>query len=119
MKKQNRIKKNHEIASIVNLRKKVASKNYVIYYQKNNLNKTRIAFSVSKKFGHAVERNKAKRISRNLFRKYINMYNNLDLVIIIRQNMKNVTFEVLENEVNFLFNLINKNLKKEDKGEKI
>ena len=77
MKKENRIKKNHEIASIVNQRKKVASKNFVFYYQTNQENKLRVAFSVSKKYGLAVDRNKAKRISRNLLRKYINIYNNL------------------------------------------
>ena len=34
MKKENRIKKNHEIASIVNFRKKVVNKSFVIYYKK-------------------------------------------------------------------------------------
>ena len=68
MKKENRIKKNHEIASIVNFRKKVVNRSFVIYYKENENEKSRFAFSVSKKFGHAFERNKAKRISRNLAR---------------------------------------------------
>ena len=34
MKKKYRIKKNHEIASIVNIRKKVVNKNYIIYFKK-------------------------------------------------------------------------------------
>lgn len=108
MKKENRIKKNHEIASIVNLRKKVASKNFVIYYQTNNVSKMRIAFSVSKKLGHAFERNKAKRIARNIFRKYLNFEMNLNMVVVIKPCSKEQKFEVLEKEVNFLMNLINK-----------
>lgn len=119
MKKENRIKKNHEIASIVNQRKKVASKNFVFYYQTNQENKLRVAFSVSKKYGHAVDRNKAKRISRNLLRKYINIYNNLNLIVVIRPNLKNASYEDLEKEVEFLFGLINKYLKKENKSAKI
>ena len=41
MKKENRIKKNHEIASIVKLRKKVVNKSFVIYYTKSELDKSR------------------------------------------------------------------------------
>ncbi len=119
MKKENRIKKNHEIASIVNLRKKVATKNYVIYYKETNLDKTRIAISVSKKYGHAFERNKAKRITRNIFRKYVNMYKNLDIVVVIKINNKFTSFQELEKEVKFLFSLIDKNIKKGGNNEKI
>ena len=116
MKKENRIKKNHEIASIVNLRKKVVNKSFVIYYKKTKTEKSRFAFSVSKKFGHAFERNKAKRISRNLFRKYINKYNNIDFVVVIKPNLKDMLYSDLEREVDFLFTLINRNLKKEEQS---
>lgn len=53
MKKENRLKKNLEIASIVNKRKRVVNNNYIIYYQKSETGKLRIAVSVSKKYGHA------------------------------------------------------------------
>ena len=118
MKKENRIKKNHEIASIVNLRKKVVNKSFVIYYKENKNEKSRFAFSVSKKYGHAFERNKAKRISRNLFRKYINKYSNIDFVVVLKPNLKEMLYSDLEKEVDFLFTLINKNLKKEKKSVK-
>lgn len=116
MKKENRIKKNHEIASIVNGRKKVASKNYVIYYRKNNEAITRVAFSVSKKLGHSFERNKSKRIARNIFRKHLNIMNMFDLVVVIKPCSKDVNFEILENEINFLLKLILK--KQGEKNEK-
>lgn len=106
MKKENRIKKNHEIASIVNARKKVAGKNYVIYYQRNLEEKTRVAFSVSKKLGHSFERNKSKRIARNIFRNKLEQMKSYNLVIVIKPCSKNVEFEILEKEMNFLLNLI-------------
>ena len=46
MKKENRIKKNHEIASIVNKRKKVVNQNYILYYQISEYDKLRVAISV-------------------------------------------------------------------------
>ena len=70
---------------------------------------------MSKKFGHAFERNKAKRISRNLFRKYINKYNGIDFVVVIKPNLKEMLYIDLEKEVDFLFYLINKKLKKGEK----
>lgn len=112
MKKENRIKKNHEIASIVNLKAKVASKNFVIYYQKNTNLKVRIAFSVSKKLGHAYERNKAKRIARNIFRKYLKVEEYLNLVVIIKPCSKSEKFEILEKEADFLINLIIKKVRR-------
>lgn len=115
MKKENRIKKNHEIASIVNSRIKVASKNYIIYYQKSTFNELRVAFSVSKKLGHAFERNKSKRIARNIFRKYLGVINNLNLIVVIKTNSKNEKFEILEQEADFLINLIIKRTNKENK----
>ena len=109
MKKKYRIKKNHEIASIVNIRKKVVKKT------ENQV--ARFAFSVSKKYGKAVERNKAKRIARSIFRKYLNVYHNIDFVVIIKPSSKKANYDELENEVEFLLDLINKKNSKEEKSE--
>ena len=70
MKKENRLKKNLEIASIVNKRKRVVNNNYIIYYQKSETGKLRIAVSVSKKYGHAFE-NVAKEKEYNELKKEI------------------------------------------------
>ena len=117
MKKKYRIKKNHEIASIVNIRKKVVNKNYIIYFKKTENQVARFAFSVSKKYGKAVERNKAKRIVRSIFRKYLNVYHNIDFVVIIKPSSKKENYDELENEVEFLLDLINKKNSKEEKSE--
>ena len=108
MKKENRIKKSHEIASIVKLKNKVVNKNFVIYFQKKSVEKNRFAFSVSKKYGHAFERNKAKRISREIFRKYVNQNLSLDFVIVIKKELKDSTYIELEKEAEFLMKLIKK-----------
>lgn len=117
MKKKYRIKKSHEIASLVNARKKVVNKNFIIYYNKNNLNISRIAFSVSKKYGHAFERNKAKRISRNVFRDLLPNCKSVDLVVVIRKELKDANFLDLKKEALFLLELINKKISKEKKND--
>lgn len=113
MKKELRLKKSHEIASIVNAKKKVVNKNYIIYYKKSDRDKSRFAFSVSKKYGHAFERNKAKRISRNVFRSLTNICNGVDFVIVIKKELKDSSFIELEKEAKFLLELINKKVKGE------
>lgn len=113
MKKENRIKKNHEIASIVNKRKKVVNKNYVLYYQTNQTDKLRIAISVSKKYGHAFERNKAKRITRNIFRPYLKKIRNLDIIVVVKPTLKETSYLNLEKEVQFLMKLIQNKIKGE------
>ena len=117
MKKKYRIKKNHEIASIVNMRKKVANKNYIIYFKKTENKVARFAFSVSKKYGKAVERNKAKRIARSFFLKYLNFIHNIDFVIVIKPSPKKTNYDELENEAKFLLDLIDKKKSKEGKSE--
>lgn len=116
MKKRYRIKKNYEIASIVSAKKKVVNNNFIIYYQKNKENKTRFAFSVSKKYGKAFERNNAKRRARNIFRKYLKTDLAFDFVVVIKAAFKRAEFEILEKEADFLINLIKKKTKEVRNG---
>ena len=87
MKKENRIKKNEEIAKIVLSKQKVKSDYFFIYYQKNE-NITRVAVSVSKKIGNSVKRNHAKRIIRELVRPNLKIIMPLNLVIVVKKNLK-------------------------------
>lgn len=114
MKKEFRIKKNHEIASIVSKRKKVSNNNYILYYQQTSDEKIRVAISVSKKYGHAFERNKAKRITRNILRPYLKTMKNIDFVVVIKPTLKETPYEKLENEMRFLMKLV----KNKTQGEK-
>lgn len=114
MKKENRLKKNLEIASIVNKRKRVVNNNYIIYYQKSETGKLRIAVSVSKKYGHAFERNKAKRRVRNIMGEYVGTIKNYDLVIVVKNVAKEKEYNELKKEIQFLIKII---LNKEDGGK--
>lgn len=98
MKKENRIKKNEEIASIVGKKQKVVSKSIIIYYNKSN-DIFRVAISVNKKFGKAVERNHAKRVIREIIRPNINNFVPMDLVVVIKKEFKESNYEQIKTEV--------------------
>lgn len=103
MKKIYRLKKNHEIASIVKKRQRVYSNHYIIYYNNKSYNQPNqlasIAISVSKKYGSAVERNYAKRVVREIIRPQIKCLNNLSLVIVIKNDAKGASFVDLNEDL--------------------
>lgn len=111
MKKENRIKKNEEIAKIVLGKQKVKSDYFFIYYKKSD-NVTRIAISVSKKIGNSVRRNHAKRIIREVIRPNLKKFNNMDLVVVVKKDLKGVEFEKITNEMFRCLTLISKRLEK-------
>ncbi|MCF7925083.1 MAG: ribonuclease P protein component [Candidatus Izimaplasma sp.] len=93
MKKAYRIKKNSEIKELIN-HKKSAGNKYFVIYKKNNHEQThfRFAVSVSKKFGNAVKRNKAKRRIREIIREQ-DINKTVDFFIVIKNNSSNLTFQ--------------------------
>lgn len=118
MKKVYRLKKNHEIASIVLKRQRVSSEHFVVYFLSNkeedleNEINAKVAISVSKKYGKAFERNKAKRQVREIVRPSLSLLKNKKVVIVVKTNSKDVKFDILKEELLILMKRISK------KGEK-
>lgn len=109
MKKEYRIKNNEEIASIVKKRNRVGNEYLVIYYQKGTTN-SRVAISVSKKYGCAVLRNHAKRLVRETLRDKIMNCSSIDIVVVVKNEFKNLKFDELSHHMDYFIKKIVKRL---------
>lgn len=115
MKKLNILKSNEEFNRIISNYKPIHFKNFVIYIEKTKEESYKFGFSVSKKIGHAVVRNKIKRQMKNIIDKkqYEKGFN---CIIIVRKSILNMNFIEMKEE---LFEIVEKiNIVKGDKNEK-
>lgn len=112
MKKINRLLKNKDFKNVLDNKKSVANKEFVIYAKENNENRIRIGISVSSKIGNSVIRHKIKRQINEMLKNIININDSYDIVIIVRN--KYLLNEYLENNNSIKF-LFSKLLKGENK----
>ena len=96
------IKKRADFLLIKNLGKKYKSNCFIIekLLDKNLKNNIRVGYTVTKKVGNAVKRNKAKRIMRILANKNFHKYGQLNhsYVLIAKKSIFEYTFEELNTE---------------------
>ncbi|MFA7411505.1 MAG: ribonuclease P protein component [Tissierellaceae bacterium] len=82
------------------------NKYLILYVRKNNLDFTRIGYSVSKKVGNSVVRNKIRRRMKEIYRlKLSNIKDGYDLVIIPKKNAGNISYMELESAMLHIFKL--------------
>ncbi len=112
MKKKYSLKRNEEIAKIVHRQKFIKDNIFVIYYVKNEkMDHARICISVSKKNGNAVIRNKIKRQIREMVTSIFDFNQNIDYVIIVRNDFLKNSFSVNQEKLNQLYVKIISNYK--------
>ena len=97
MQKQYRLKDNNIIGSVVKRRIFARGVYYTVYFQKSD--KLAIAFSVSKKYGKAVERNYAKRVMREICRPLVNFLPCVKLVIVVKKEAKEACYADLQKDL--------------------
>ncbi len=109
-----RIRKNQEFKRVYNKGKSVVNRYLVMYYMKNNLPYNRIGFSVSKKVGKSVVRNRVRRLMKETYRlRKIDINNGYDLVFVARVRMNQADYRTVEKS---MFHLLKKI--RRDKNEK-
>lgn len=111
MKKINRLLKNKDFKNVLDKRNSVASKEFVIYRNKNEEKHVRVGISVSSKIGNSVVRHKIKRQISEMLKTLLKMEDNFDFVIIVRNNFTKNSFS--ENK-----EILNRLLKKFSREEK-
>jgi len=114
MNKEHIIKENFLFQNIISNNKAFRYKDYVIYVDKNEDDNYKFGFSVGKKIGKAVVRNKIKRQLRAIVSKK-DYQNGFNCIIIVGSNILNVSYQ--EMEKNLLDALKKLNLLKEKNNE--
>ncbi len=111
-----RLKKNWEFKRVYRHGRAVVSRNIVLYYFPNGMDYNRIGFSISKKVGKSVVRNKIKRIYREAYYAIEEKLRvGYDIILIARKPAVDVSFHEACKE---LYNLCRKrNLLQSEKSK--
>ena len=97
MEKNKRLRSNRDFKKVYKVGKAYYNRNFTIIVKKNKLLGSRVGFSITKKHGNAVKRNKLKRRLKEITRHNIDLINEgYDLIIIPKQNTKNLKYQELE-----------------------
>lgn len=97
MKSNYYLKKDRDFTRVYQKRKTYGNRNFTLYLRKNDLPYTRVGFSISKKVGKAVVRNKCKRRLRELFQKHReSVVPGYDLVFVVKAGTGSISFKKLE-----------------------
>ena len=90
------IKKAYQFRKVYKRGKSIVGKYFVIYYSRNGEDYNNIGFTVSKKVGNSVIRNKVRRRLKESFRMYENDIKlGYNIVIVARVAMNYIAFEKL------------------------
>lgn len=106
MEKKHRLRSNEDFKKVYRNGKNYWNRNIVSYVMKNKLDYTRIGFSVTKKIGNSVVRNRVKRRMREICRlNFNNIKDGYDIILIPKKNVVDIGYNELESAILHILNL--------------
>jgi ribonuclease P protein component len=105
LKKEERLRKNRDFDRTYKKGKSQAHYLLVLVYRKNGGRVSRVGFSVSKKYGNAVRRNRIRRQLREIVaREWLKLKAGYDMIFVVRKNARDADFTKLSQAVGELLN---------------
>ena len=100
MDKKHRLRSNDDFKEVYKKGKNYWNRNLVLYAMKNDLNCTRIGFSVTKKIGNSVIRNRIRRRMKEICRQNLNNIGvGYDIIFIPKKNVVDMEYRDLNNAI--------------------
>ncbi|ERT60880.1 ribonuclease P protein component [Peptoniphilus koenoeneniae] len=97
------LKKNRDFQKVYNNKNVAGNKIYTMFIKKNNLDFSRIGFTITKKFGHAVQRNKYKRRLKMILRDF-EIVPGYDIVIVLKKDTFGVSYQDMKKSFAHILN---------------
>ena len=112
MKKIDRLRNRREFNIVYSEGKNYWNRNLILYIRKNSLDYNRIGYSITKKVGNSVVRNKIRRRMKEIYRLNVhNLKSGYDIIVIPKKNTTEISYDELESAMLHIFK-ISKVLKK-------
>lgn len=105
IKKTYRVKRSKDFDQIFAAKHSFANKKFVVYTLNAEQPHFRVGLSVSKKLGHAVVRNRIKRLIRHAVAEFAPHLKNEDFVIIARVGIQELNFEEVKKNLKHILKL--------------
>lgn len=97
MDKKYRLRKNQDFKKVYKRGKNYWNRNLILHVMENGLDHSRVGFTVSKKIGNSVVRNRVKRRLKEIFRRnFNNVKEEYDIIIIPKRNVVSIGHKELE-----------------------
>ncbi len=107
MNKKYIVKESKIFDEVIETGKKIKNYNFIIFYKEIKESPTKYGITVPKKVGKAHIRNKLKRKVRSIIRIYNKTYEkNYNCIIIIRNSCLDLSYQELNNSLQYLLNKI-------------
>ena len=106
MKKLNIVKNSYDFNRIINNNRPYKYRDYIIYIERNNDSIYKFGFSVGKKIGNAVTRNRVKRQLKSIVDKK-DYQNGFNCIIIVGKGILDRNFDEMSNNLYNAFSSLN------------
>ena len=107
IRKTYRVKRAKDFDQIFKAKNSFANRKFVVYTLKVDQPHFRVGLSVSKKLGHAVVRNRVKRLIRHAVAEFAPHLAKVDIIIIARKGVEDLTFDEVKKNLKHVLKLSN------------